>query len=133
MNLTRKLLVACIVFSVLPKLAYAVPVTGWIGVNSQNGTPTTKQLAGLDTNAPVIGDGLDNSATTGAGQVALYADINGVLDGAADIALASGQKVVLTGSVLLEGIVNAQEQLVVQIIFTRSSKTVGERSIRPAP
>src|ERR1051325_11393288 len=29
--------------------------------------------------------------------------------------------------------VSDQEQLVVQIIFTRSSKTVGDRSMRPAP
>ena len=110
MSSVNKLLIACIVCGVLPGIAHAVPVTGWIGVNSQDGSPTAKQLSGLDTNSPVIGEGLDNSVTTGAGQVALYADINGVLDGAADVALASGQKVVLSGSVLLEGIINSQEQ-----------------------
>jgi hypothetical protein len=87
--------------------AHATPVTGWIAVSSQSPFgPTAKQTSGLNTNSPVVGDGSDN----GAGQVALYADLNGTLDGAADVRLADGQQIRLTGTATLTGSTSSMEQ-----------------------
>ena len=71
---------------------------------------TTKQLTDANTASPVVGDGMDNGPNNGAGQVALYADLNGTLDGAADVSLADGQQIRLTGSATLTGSTSSMEQ-----------------------
>jgi len=86
--------------------AHAAPVAGWQLVASNDGSPSSKQLTGADANSPAVGDGTDGNA----GQTALYADLNGTFDGAADIALANGQRVTLTGSANLLGITPSMEQ-----------------------
>ncbi len=53
---------------------------------------------------------LGNGAEDSAAMVALYADINGTLNGAPDVSLANGQKVTLSGSATMSGIVSSMEQ-----------------------
>jgi hypothetical protein len=84
----------------------AAPVTGWIAVNPQSGAASTKPLSGALTDSPVLGNGTEDSAA----MVGLYADISGPHDGAADVALANGEEVTLTGSATLTGITSSMEQ-----------------------
>jgi hypothetical protein len=91
---------------VVRSLVQAAPVTGWIAVNPQNGDVSTKPLSGAATDSPTLGNGANDTAA----QVALYADITGDRDGAADVSLANGQKLTLTGSATLSGIVGSVEQ-----------------------
>jgi hypothetical protein len=53
---------------------------------------------------------LGNGSEDSAAMVAMYADINGTPGSAADVALANGQKITLTGSATLTGITSAIEQ-----------------------
>lgn len=84
----------------------AAPVTNWVAISPADGTPSTKPFSGALTDSPTLGDGTDNSAA----QVALYADIDGTLDGSPDVHLANGQRVTLTGSASFSSIVSSQEQ-----------------------
>lgn len=86
--------------------AGAAPVVGWQVVNASNGAATSTPLAGAATSSPIIGNGLDGSAT----QVALFAAVSGIRDGAPDVSLVNGQQVALTGSATLHGIGSAMEQ-----------------------
>jgi len=87
--------------------ASAAPVTGWTLVDASSGGSTTKSLTGANTDAPVIGTGVDGSAT----QVALYAPISGPADTSPDINLINGQTVTLTGSATLVGVASSMEQI----------------------
>jgi hypothetical protein len=100
------LLIAFAVLMPVATIARAAPVTNWFAVNAQTGATSTKPLAGAATDSPVLGNGTNDSAA----QVALYADISGSLNGCADIELANGQEVTLTGSATLSGIVGSIEQ-----------------------
>lgn len=97
-------LLALALLGALP--AGAAPVVGWQVVNASNGAATSTPLAGAGTNSPIIGNGLDGSAT----QVALFAAVSGIRDGAPDVSLVNGQQIVLTGSATLHGIGSAMEQ-----------------------
>jgi hypothetical protein len=104
LNPVRRALAICIVL--VPGYALAVPVTGWIAIDASTGNASSKPLAAANTNAPVIGDGTNGSAT----QMAIYADIAGQRDAAPDVALANGQQITLTGSANLAGIASSMEQ-----------------------
>jgi hypothetical protein len=86
--------------------ACAAPVTGWTLVDASTGGATTKSLTDANTDSPVIGTGVDGSAS----QVALYAPISGPADTAPDVSLVNGQTVTLTGAAMLVGVANSLEQ-----------------------
>jgi hypothetical protein len=90
----------------LGRIASAAGVAGWVIVDPSNGNPSTKPLSGSGTNSPALGNGTSHSAA----MIGLYADINGTLDGAPDVSLVNGQKVTLSGTAMLSGIVSSREQ-----------------------
>ena len=86
--------------------AHAAPVTGWAILDSSTGGSTGKALTGAGTSSPRIGNGGDGSAS----QLVLFADIAGAHDTAADVSLANGQTVTLTGSATITGNTSVMEQ-----------------------
>ena len=102
----QKLIGGCILATLLTGEAVAVPVLDWFPIAANTGGATTKPSSNLNTDSPVLGDGTASSAA----QVALWADITDPLDAAADVSLANGQRITLSGSATFTGIVSSMEQ-----------------------
>jgi hypothetical protein len=92
--------------SLLADASLAAPVTDWFAIAANTGAASTKPSSAFNTASPILGNGSASSAA----QVALWADINDPLDAAADVTLANGQRITLSGSATLTGIASSMEQ-----------------------
>lgn len=101
----QRMLLVVLTF-VLPCVSEAAHVMGWIAVDPQSGVVVSNKVINAGTNSPVLGNGTINSAD----MLALYADISGAFDGAADISLANGEQVTFSGVATMHGINTANEQ-----------------------